>query len=108
MIQRSGRFCVNFLADGQADLSNQMASRGADKFAGVSWTPSEQTGSPILDGTLGYVDCKIQSAHEAGDHYVVIGRVLDLGTLPKTEGEAQSEADKPLLFFEGKYATTDS
>ena len=35
MIQRSGRFCVNFLADGQAELSNQMASRGVDKFAGV-------------------------------------------------------------------------
>ncbi len=103
MIQRSGRFCVNFLADGQAELSNRMASRGVDKFAGVSWTPSEQTGSPILGGTLGYVDCQIQSAHEAGDHYVVIGRVLDLGVPAPEAG-----ADKPLLFFEGKYATTDS
>jgi 3-hydroxy-9,10-secoandrosta-1,3,5(10)-triene-9,17-dione monooxygenase reductase component len=69
----------------------------------VSWTPSEQTGSPILEGTLGYVDCQIQSAHEAGDHYVVIGRVLDLG-IP----DGETDAGKPLLFFEGKYATTDS
>ena len=36
--------------------------------------------------------------HEAGDHYVVIGRVLDLGADP---------AEKPLLFYQGKYATTD-
>jgi 3-hydroxy-9,10-secoandrosta-1,3,5(10)-triene-9,17-dione monooxygenase reductase component len=100
MIQRSGRFCVNFLAEGQAELSNQMASRGVDKFEGISWTPSEQTGSPILEGTLGYVDCRIQSAHEAGDHYVVIGRVLDLGI-------ADDEPDKPLLFYQGKYTTTD-
>lgn len=99
MIQRSGRFCVNFLADGQAELSNQMASRGVDKFAGVSWTPSEQTGSPVLEGTLGYVDCQIHSVHEAGDHYVVIGRVLDLD-IP------DPGAHKPLLFFQGKYSTT--
>jgi 3-hydroxy-9,10-secoandrosta-1,3,5(10)-triene-9,17-dione monooxygenase reductase component len=101
MIQRSGRFCVNFLADGQAELSNQMASRGVDKFAGVTWTPSKETGSPVLDGTLGYVDCRIHAVHEAGDHYVVIGRVLDLG-IPEVE------QDKPLLFFQGKYASTDS
>jgi 3-hydroxy-9,10-secoandrosta-1,3,5(10)-triene-9,17-dione monooxygenase reductase component len=37
--------------------------------------------------------------HEAGDHYVVIGRVLELDV---------RDAEKPLLFFEGKYATTDS
>src|SRR3954454_7411306 len=34
-IQRAGKFCVNFLADGQQELSNQMASRGTDKFAGL-------------------------------------------------------------------------
>jgi 3-hydroxy-9,10-secoandrosta-1,3,5(10)-triene-9,17-dione monooxygenase reductase component len=98
-IQRSGKFCVNFLAEGQAELSNQMASRAVDKFAGLSWKPSEATGSPVLEGTLGYVDCQIHAVHEAGDHFVVIGRVLELG--------AQDDADKPLLFFEGKYASTD-
>ena len=99
MIQRSGRFCVNFLADGQADLSNQMASRGADKFAGVEWSPSPETGSPLLAGILGYVDCQIHQAYEAGDHYVVIGRVVDLD-IP------DAGLEKPLLFFQGKYSTT--
>lgn len=98
LMQRSGRFCVNFLAAGQAELSNTMASRGTDKFAGVSWQPTESTGSPLLEGALGYVDCSIHAVHEAGDHYVVIGRVLDL---------ALGEAEKPLLFFQGKYRTTD-
>ena len=36
LMQRAGKFCVNFLADDQADLSNTMASRGTDKFAGVA------------------------------------------------------------------------
>ena len=45
-IQRSGKFCVNFLSADQAELSNQMASRGLDKFANVSWEPAPATGSP--------------------------------------------------------------
>jgi 3-hydroxy-9,10-secoandrosta-1,3,5(10)-triene-9,17-dione monooxygenase reductase component len=98
LMQRSGRFCINFLAADQAELSNTMASRGTDKFAGVSWQPTEATGSPLLEGALGHVDCSIHAVHEAGDHYVVIGRVLEL---------ALGEAEKPLLFFQGKYRTTD-
>jgi 3-hydroxy-9,10-secoandrosta-1,3,5(10)-triene-9,17-dione monooxygenase reductase component len=98
-IQRSGRFCVNFLADGQSDLSNQMASRGTDKFAGVDWAPAPETGAPLLAGAVGYVDCQIHQVHEAGDHYLVIGRVLDLG-IPD-DGVTQ-----PLLYFQGKYATS--
>ncbi|WP_231482642.1 flavin reductase family protein [Nocardioides sp. URHA0020] len=100
LIQRSGRFCVNFLAADQATLSNTMASRGADKFGDVTWTPSAVTGSPILAGSLAHVDCTIHTVHEAGDHYVVIGRVVDLNT-------DELDAD-PLLFFQGKYRTTDA
>ena len=98
LMQRSGKFCVNFLASDQADLSNTMASRGVDKFADVPWRPSPATGSPLLAGALGYVDCAIHAVHEGGDHYVVIGRVLDLATV---------EDDEPLLFFQGQYRTTD-
>ena len=97
MMQRSGRFCVNFLAHDQADLSNAMASRVPDKFAGVAWEPSAVTGSPVLPGTLGHVDCTIHAVHEAGDHFVVIGRVVDL---------AESDAEAPLLYYRGKYRTT--
>lgn len=100
LIQRSGRFCVNFLADGQAELSNQMASRGTDKFAGVAWQPAEATGSPVLEGSLAHVDCSVHAVHEAGDHWVVIGRVLHLATAP------EGATEDPLLFYRGKYGTT--
>jgi 3-hydroxy-9,10-secoandrosta-1,3,5(10)-triene-9,17-dione monooxygenase reductase component len=100
LIQRSGKFCVNFLAADQAGISNAMASRGVDKFAEVKWTPSPETGSPMLEGALAQVDCTIHAVHEAGDHYVVIGRVVDL--LSHDDGEQD-----PLLFFRGEYRTTD-
>jgi 3-hydroxy-9,10-secoandrosta-1,3,5(10)-triene-9,17-dione monooxygenase reductase component len=99
LMQRAGKFCVNFLAVGQDDLSNTMASRGTDKFAEVDWTPSAVTGSPTFAGALGHVDCTIHAVHEAGDHYVVIGRVVDLVA-------ADDAGVEPLLFFQGKYRTT--
>lgn len=97
-IQRSGKFCVNFLAADQAEVSNQMASRGSDKYAGVEWTPAPVTGSPVLPGTVGYVDCTIHAVHEAGDHFLVIGRAQHLEV---------GEAEEPLLFYRGQYRTTD-
>lgn len=98
LIQRSGTFCVNLLGADQVEVSDTMASRGVDKFAGLRWTPTAATGSPLLEGVLGYVDCTVHAVHEAGDHYVVIGRVLDL---------AATETGDPLLYFQGAYRTTD-
>lgn len=97
-IQRAGKFCVNFLADGQSELSNTMASRGADKFADVAWKPSPITGSPVFADTLGYVDCTIHTVHEAGDHFIVIGHVQEL---------VVGDGEEPLLYFQGKYRSTD-
>ncbi|MCY7395723.1 MAG: flavin reductase family protein [Nocardioides sp.] len=96
LIRASGTFCVNILADGQEDLSNTMASRGTDKYAGVDWTPSPRTGSPVLPGTVGFVDCTVHAVHAAGDHDVVIGRVVDLDAC---------DGGRPLLFNRGAYTT---
>lgn len=98
VIRQAGNFCVNFLAADQVAISNQMAGRGDDKFAGIGWTPSV-TGAALLDGAIGHVDCTIHAIHEAGDHYVVIGKVIDLAV--------DSDAD-PLLYFRGSYRTTDA
>jgi 3-hydroxy-9,10-secoandrosta-1,3,5(10)-triene-9,17-dione monooxygenase reductase component len=100
VMQRAGHFCVNFLAADQAEISNVMASKGADKFAGIDWSPSK-TGAPLLDGVVGYVDCTVHSVHEAGDHYVVIGRVQDMDLTEPPDGVAVD----PLLYFEGSYRT---
>jgi 3-hydroxy-9,10-secoandrosta-1,3,5(10)-triene-9,17-dione monooxygenase reductase component len=99
VIEASGHFCVNLLAHDQEELSRVMATRGADKFAGVAWAPSVVTGSPRLAGILGHVDCAIEAVHEAGDHYVVIGRVLDLDS---------TEEPRPLLFYRGRYGTSEA
>ncbi|WP_235508905.1 flavin reductase family protein [Aeromicrobium sp. Root236] len=97
-IRMTRQFCVNFLAAEQAEVSNGFASRDEDKFAGVDWEPTD-SGMPRLKGIVGWVDCVVQDVHEAGDHYLVIGRVEDLG---------HGDGDKPLLFHRGRYRTAES
>ena len=99
LMRQAGFFCVNILSAEQQEISNAMATKGSEKFDGVDWRPSP-TGAPIVDGVLGYVDCTIDTVHEAGDHYIVVGRVKELAT-----GDAAT-AD-PILFYQGHYRTTD-
>src|SRR5262245_20087411 len=56
-VERAGRLCVNLLADGQEELARQFARSGTDKYAGVRWAPSADTGSPVLEGALAWIDC---------------------------------------------------
>jgi len=95
-IARAGHFCANVLTVGQRDLARVFGTAGADKFAGVSWSPSA-SGAPALAGVLTWVGCEVEAAHEAGDHYVVLGRVTELGPV---------SAEAPLLFYRGRYGVT--
>jgi flavin reductase (DIM6/NTAB) family NADH-FMN oxidoreductase RutF len=51
----------------------------------------------VLAGSLAWVDCRVELVHDAGDHELIIGRVLDLDVGP--------EEGAPLLFFRSKFAT---
>lgn len=93
-IRRAGVFTVNVLASDQEELCRGFARSGADKFAGVPWTPSA-VGTPVLEDVLAWIDCSLESEVEAGDHIVLIGRVLDL--------EVVRPDAPPLLFFRGGY-----
>jgi 3-hydroxy-9,10-secoandrosta-1,3,5(10)-triene-9,17-dione monooxygenase reductase component len=96
LMREAGHFCVNVLAHDQTAVADIFASKGADKFAGVAWRPAE-SGAPILDGALAYVDCTLEAVHPAGDHDIVVGRVRALSSL--------READ-PLLYHRGGFTTT--
>ncbi|MFD7977036.1 flavin reductase family protein [Streptomyces sp. NPDC059071] len=93
-IARAGRFCVNILGAEQGGLCRAFAVSGADKFAGVSWTPAPSTGSPRLPEAPAWIDCEIAAVHTGGDHLIVVGRVESLG--------ATEEGD-PLLFHRGRF-----
>ncbi len=93
-IRAAGAFCVNVLAEDQELLCRAFASKGADKFAGVGWTPAA-SGSPRLAGALAWIDCTIEAVHDGGDHEICVGRVREL--------DVGAEAEGPLVFYRGGY-----
>lgn len=94
-IARAGSFCVNVLAEHQQALCRDFAVSGGDKFAGVEWHRSAHGGAPIIEGSLAWIACGLELIHDAGDHELVIGRVMDLGL---GDGE-------PLLFYRSAFGT---
>ena len=92
-LREIGRFCVNVLAEGQDDVSQNFARSGADKFTGVRWSPSAH-GSPVLDDVVAWIDGELWAEYDGGDHTIVVARVLDLGA---------DAAHDPLLFHRGGY-----
>ncbi|WP_369033852.1 MULTISPECIES: flavin reductase family protein [Streptomyces] len=77
-LQQANGFVVNFLSEGSEQVSRQFATKSADKFAGVQHrTSSRAAGSPILFAdSVAYLECAAESRIEAGDHWILLGRVL--------------------------------
>jgi flavin reductase (DIM6/NTAB) family NADH-FMN oxidoreductase RutF len=92
-IEAAGSFCVNVLNTEQKAICSQIAAKTGDKFQGLNYGVAV-TGSPVLDGVAAWIDCDIDQVVEAGDHYIVIGRVRALDA---------SESNNPLLFLKGQY-----
>ena len=97
-IEATGRFCVNVLSDQQRHVCRSLSSKAANKFEFVPCQTSP-AGLPIPDGTIAWIDCRLFAVHEAGDHYIVVGRVETL--------DAQY-THPPLLFFLGGYGSFSS
>jgi flavin reductase len=96
---RNGVFAVNVLSVEQEALSRRFAHRdrprGAKTFAGIEVCVA-RTGSPILAEAAAYLDCEIATVHIAGDHVIVLGRIVAFGC---------DERHSPLLFHAGRYGT---
>jgi flavin reductase (DIM6/NTAB) family NADH-FMN oxidoreductase RutF/DNA-binding IclR family transcriptional regulator len=92
-IVEAGRFAVNVLAGDQVELCRRFASRGEDKFDSVRWRPSP-LGSPVLVDAPAWIDCRLESVFELGDHAMVVGAVSELDI---------ERSVAPLMYFQGGY-----
>ncbi|WP_244928817.1 flavin reductase family protein [Nocardioides sp. W7] len=98
-IRRSGRFTVNVLGEDQDELCQRFGSSRGRKYDGLDWELS-RWGTPSLPGVLMRVHAEVEAVHVAGDHDVVIGRVLELETTPPWR--------QPMLFFRGRFGVEDA
>jgi flavin reductase (DIM6/NTAB) family NADH-FMN oxidoreductase RutF len=95
-IHQVTEFSINILSQEQRSLSTYFAGgwKGAEPPPFV-FTSGE--GGPRLEGTVASLGCRLQTVHEGGDHWIVVGEVVSMhrSELPRS----------PLVFFAGRYAT---
>jgi flavin reductase (DIM6/NTAB) family NADH-FMN oxidoreductase RutF len=76
-MRAAGRFGVNVLGEEHAAFVERAAPAGADRFRGLAHEPSA-SGVPIVRGAAAFVECGWHDEHPAGDHWIVVGRVVCL------------------------------
>jgi flavin reductase (DIM6/NTAB) family NADH-FMN oxidoreductase RutF len=91
------RFGVNILCDDQRAISEFYANpershERAEAEAGARFDRTRH-GTPMLHGSLAYLECRLHSAQDAGDHTIFIAEVEDV---------VVNDGD-PLLYFKRKY-----
>jgi flavin reductase (DIM6/NTAB) family NADH-FMN oxidoreductase RutF len=97
MVAEAGGFAVSLLHTGQEAASNYFARPGrlpTPDFTEIEgdWTKS---GQPVVKGSMAWLACELHQQVEAGDHTIVIGRVV----------ETHASDAQPLLYFRRAYRT---
>ncbi|MFJ9807975.1 flavin reductase family protein [Streptomyces sp. NPDC101158] len=94
-------WAVSLLSESQRHIAGRFAMKGrvSDRllFADVPYTRGPHSNAPLMGGALATLECRTESRVVAGDHTLVVGRVLAT-TLPSSEGG-------PLTYFRGRYRT---
>ena len=87
-------FTVSILASGHREVSARLARAGEHNLDGIALIPTE-LGPPALADSLAVFECARESVQEAGDHAILIGRVLRFAR--------HDAAGAPLVYFRGRY-----
>lgn len=99
VLTRLSWFAVTLLASGQRMLAGRFASAGRPGarllLDGIAHRRGLACGALIPDGGLAAFECEVSVRVPAGDHLLLIGRVLTVPYL--------AETGKPLIRFRGGY-----
>lgn len=87
-------FAVHVLGRDQVALSQRFASRGFEKFEGITWDRGV-AGVPLLEGCVARFVCEKREQWPGGDHTIFIGSPCDIA----------ASGREPLVFHAGAYHT---
>lgn len=98
--ENTSKFAVNILASNQSDACWTFASKTeTDRFGKHSWNVSKN-GVPILDGVFASMECQKKQVVDAGDHYILIGEVINI--------EKNNNNLEPMMYFKRKVGAVPS
>jgi 3-hydroxy-9,10-secoandrosta-1,3,5(10)-triene-9,17-dione monooxygenase reductase component len=92
-MRRSRRFGVNVLGAQHEGYARRAAPAAADRFIDVDWEPTP-SGVPRLADAIAFVECAIDGEHAAGDHWIVVGRVVHADV---------DRGGRPLVFWASRF-----
>ena len=96
----AGGFALSLLAGDQEDVAQHFA-RGVPPFAhwhGIA-TRAGAEGAPLIDDALGWLECRLDGEHDAGDHTLFVGEVL---------AAERGRAASPLVYLGQRYVSLDA
>ena len=86
LLREAGSFAVSVLAAGQEHLAQHFA-RGVPPIG--LWTGIDiragELGTPLIEGALGWIECRLAAEHPAGDHTLFVGDVVSARRGPGRE-----------------------
>lgn len=94
-------FAVNVLTEAQRAHSLTFAKPGLARFGTLTYETGRH-GAPVLPGALAVLECAKTSVVQAGDHDIVLGRVVGL------TAQEEDALPNPLVFFGGAYRRLDA
>ncbi|MFG2892089.1 flavin reductase family protein [Streptomyces sp. NPDC048248] len=99
LLEQQPLWAVSVLSAGQSHIAGRFAmkNRISDRllFEGIAHERGEAAGALLIGGALATLECRTEQRVVAGDHTLVIGRVLTASALADDDG--------PLTYFRGKY-----
>jgi flavin reductase (DIM6/NTAB) family NADH-FMN oxidoreductase RutF len=97
----NGRFAVNLLPAGGRSLSEAFAGRTGlsvpERFASGMWTRLV-TGSPILEGAVMALDCRLVETKDVGTHTILFGVVVGAA-----RGEPRADGGPEILIYHDRH-----
>ncbi|MBB5934514.1 flavin reductase family protein [Streptomyces zagrosensis] len=99
VLERQPLWAVSLLSESQRHIAGRFAMKGriSDRllFDDIAYTRGEASGAPLVGGALATLECRTEQRVTAGDHTLVVARVLTAAT--------QGTQGGPLLYFRGRY-----
>lgn len=93
LVTSKGSFAVSILSAEQEGLARAFAQQGVKPFDALQHHPGEVDGHPLLEGAIGWLECRVAKVIEGGDHDILLGEVL---ACDSTDGT-------PLLYYDRTY-----
>ena len=95
LMKKSKVFAVNILSDSQKQVSVNFSRPELKPIRFQNFKiRREVTGAAVLQDAIAFMDCRVVTIHNAGDHEIFVGQVEKLG---------YKEGSDPMLFYAGKY-----